>query len=410
MRTERAALGALFVGLGALGTLAACADILSIEPPEPLDAGNSSLVLSAIAYDGGIPIARFPFDARAVCGDGEAPQLGSVYVSTHGSSDTSCGTRNSPCNSVSVGLLHAKVQMASTVVVAQGLYEETVVLIPSVTIQGGWDDNFNWICDPESVQIRSPGGTQTTTILASSIGSATLENLTVSSSDEAPPDMGLSVYGIVVEGNTTLILKNVGVIAGNAGSGVPGKMGGSGAPGGKGGCEPGGNTPIKGTQGGAGSAGQQGVAGASGYTPSVGGTGGTGGLGSNDSSGACGGQGGQGGLGGGGGGSSVAVYLSGEAVVQVTGGLLQSGQGGIGGAGGQGGAGGPGGSAKAGSGGPGGTGGGGGGGNSFLIFFGGGQNGSLTSPTTVTQLGHAGTGGSGGNMGIPGTAVEYGAL
>jgi hypothetical protein len=416
MRTARvAAVAALLVLPGAI---AACADILSIQEPIPMTSAESSIQTGAIAYEGGLVIDPF----NPACGDGGGdaagpPSTESVFVSLspQANSEGTCGSRQSPCNSVSIAIERAKAAGSETVVVARGLYEETLVLVPSVTIQGGWDEDFTWICDPEAVQIRAPSGSYTT-VLGNDIGSATtLENLTVSStSNEAPPTptipsaSGISVYGIFLTGSSFLTLSNVVVVTGPAGNGAnvgaKGAQGDAGAPSG---CDPG--DGGNGGTGGAGAPGQMGSFGATGYTALVGGSGDIGTAGGNSSSGACGGQPGQGGLGGGGGGSSIAVYLNDGALISSTNALFQAGNGGNGGAGGLGGIGGDPGGAGAGQGGSGGIGGGGAGGNSFALVYATGRTGSMTHDT-VLMYGMGGTGGGSGattgQSGLAGGATE----
>jgi hypothetical protein len=394
MRTGHAA--AVCVLLVFPGVVAACADILSIDAPIPITTPDSSLMTGTIVYEGGVPID--PFDA-GVCAEVGPPSSGDFFVSTKmGSDNGSCGSRSAPCGSVGFGVKSAGLAGGGTVIVARGLYKETVVLQSNITIQGGWDEDFNWICDPEAVQIRAPKGSYTT-ILGHSV-SATLESLTVTCNGAPPPDppantsgLGTSVYGIFMTGGSALTLNDVIVVtgpAGNGGTGASGPMGPAGSPDG---CDGGG-----GGMGGLGTPGLGGQVGTfemSGYTPVVGGTGGIGGNGGSSSSGACGGGGGPGGTGGGGGGCSIAVYLTENSTVMATGGLFQSGNGGNGGTGGGGGPGGSPGSSKAGPGGTGGTGGGGASGCSFDVA--GNALGSIIDPALAHGM--PGKPGQGGNPG-----------
>jgi hypothetical protein len=384
------------------GAIAACADILSIQEPIPMTTPESSIETDAITYEGGVPID--PFFPQ--CGNAPALAGDSFFVSVQGNAEDTCGSQKSPCNSVSLGVLRASAAERGTVVVSRGLYEETLVLAPNVTIQGGWDESFHWICDPEAVQIRAPNGSNTT-VLGESIGSATLENLTVTSSDEPPstPTIpsagGISVYGVFLSGSSNVTLNSVVVVVGPAGNGA--ENGVAGAKGGGGpdsGCEAGGGD---GGSGGPGTPGQQGSFGAKGYTPLVGGTGGTGTPGENSTNGACGGQPGQGGIGGGGGGSSIAVYLNDGATISSLNSMFQAGNGGNGGSGGFGGAGGTSGGPGAGKGGSGGRGGGGAGGDSYALIYGTGITGTQTHDTPL-MFGMPGTGGPGGTMGQSGSA------
>jgi hypothetical protein len=398
MRTGHAA--AVCVLLALPGALAACADILSIDPPEDAAATpDSSLFTDAVAYGGGVPIHNFE---ASVCAQVGSPPSGAFFVSGKtGMDGPNCGPRSSPCASVGVAVMNASTnEGGGTIVMARGLYVETVVLKSNITIQGGWDENWTWICDPEAVQIRAPEGSYTT-VLGDSV-TATLESLTVTSSGVPPPEppsnssaLGTSVYGILLTGGAQATLNDVVVVTGPAGNGGSGKPGAAGGTGASEGCDAGSGAAMTGATGSSGLPGQLGTFEPTGYTPLVGGTGGVGGTGEDSPSGACGGDPGQGGQGGGGGGCSIAVYLAGTSTIMTTGGLLQAGNGGNGGTGAVGGPGGNAGGSNAGTGGTGGTGGGGAAGSSWSVA---GNTFGLIFSSSL-QYGTAGMQGSGGNSG-----------
>jgi hypothetical protein len=251
----------------------------------------------------------------------------------------------------------------SFVYVAAGHYLGPVVLQPGITVQGGWTAQWQPVCPPnESAAVTIVG-------IADSAYAVLAQDLVQSkSTPEAIP--GESIYAVVAVGtSTSLELNDVVVVAADAPAGRPGDAGGStvASSWGDGGCISG-----SGTDGDAGAAGEAPFLGQftadGGYVAPLGGSGAAGDPGSGGTPGGsgfctfqtcdcasqdgacpspscgssglpgCGGTGGVGGDPGGGGGSSVALYISGAAVV-ARGGIVSAGNGGAGGAGGQGAAG-----------------------------------------------------------------------
>ncbi len=328
------------------------------------DAGNDAFTTT----DGG-------FDA---CAAEIATEVSGVFVASGGGT-VSCGTRASPCGTITSGLDAAAAQSKSRVYVAAGVYVEALTLKQSgVTIVGGWTVSgpaWKRACDPAATVIQAPA-TSSTTLLVSG-GAPTLDTLTLKSKAQADP--GESLYGAFINDATTrLALTNVAIDLAAGGVGVPavaGKGGagptttcatpGTGAPGlgatpgvaaGPGTFTAAGYVPANGTSGGDGNPGQNGTLTApdshicinAGKTCTeintgisicsyISSTSQSGGAGAPGCAGAPGGR----GTGGGGGGSSVGVFSAGAAV-KLTGGSVRSGSGGTGAGGGAGGPGTPG--------------------------------------------------------------------
>ncbi len=358
--------------------------------------GGAGGSVSGLAGDSGAPNAgesgQGGSDGSATCFPLEVPDATSLFVSVEGEDGPTCGSRAFPCRSIQVALDRAALgSKVDHVYVATGIYAESLDLREGITIEGGVSafgapGDFEWTlaCSHEDrVVITGAEGSDQTVLAEDLGGEARLTNLTL----EAHAGAGLSTFGVKAVGaSTKLVLTDVQVLPGHGLAGADGADGGAGEPGdtecdaadaatgadGEGAVGPLvaefeaglGFVPADGLDGEAGTPGDPGVgadapsAGNGGCvtcytctnlavcvqavaTPSCGQPGTSG----------CGGGGGAGGEKGRGGGSSVAVFAV-DALVEVRGGALVSGDGGRGGKGGKGGEAGPGGQGETGADGP----------------------------------------------------------
>lgn len=293
-----------------------------------------------------------------------------VYVAGTGTSAPTCGTRAAPCKTVAIGIARA---LAATparakVHVARGTYTEKITLSAGIELVGGWDvQGTDWkrtcVAPEGAVVLRAPGTSNVTVEARDLAGEARLSLLRIESKPAAQVKAGESLYGVVAVGAaTTLVMNDVHVEMGDAGTGESGTKGmpgadgapicagGTGAPGapgqqglgaGAGTFDPAGYVAGVAAPGGSATAGGDGTAGGAGTCVTCGkcdtllcfftpdpeptcGTGGTAGCG-----GATGGPGGPAG----GGGSSVGVFAW-DATITIHGGTIKSGDAGSGGAGG----------------------------------------------------------------------------
>ena len=301
-----------------------------------------------------------------------------IYVSTAGSQMTPCGTLANPCATLALGLSVAQEKTGdggvALILVAEGVYGESIDLLPGVSIQGGFSSDFKVSLPGSEDSGTVITGTGSKTVVGTNLAHpVSLINLTVLSGATANP--GESLYGVFLannrEGGAPVSLENIFVIAGPGGVGERGTAGDGGPPG-QASCPAGGDASTGtvgstpgvtanvvlsgfsapgGGQGGRGGSGRNGAAGgpACGYgLPGCGfnhgfctGTGHPTMTCEMGGAGGCGGGGGYGGTGGGGGGSSIGVFVW-NLPLTIKGGLLAASAGGPGGAGGSGGAGGPG--------------------------------------------------------------------
>jgi hypothetical protein len=302
-----------------------------------------------------------------------------VFVAPGGGSGA-CGSEMQPCGTIALGLAAIASSSGTKTILylANGTYTEEVTLPAGITIQGGWlDTGGTWthqcVANPQSgAIIQAPPG-MGTTVIASYMGTATLDTLTVQSIATAAA--GQSLYGIMATGaGTSLALNNVEVNVTAGGAGGTGTTGTAGTNGATGNCVlgTGPSDGAIGTNGTPGTGAMAGAFAAGGFTPNTGLAGvGAGTNGHNggtptapgcvtvdspceDGCGSCfddpnysccptAGQCGNAGTGSGpggpgsGGGSSIGIYVWGASVT-VTGGTVTTGAGGNGGDGGPGGA------------------------------------------------------------------------
>ena len=350
---------------------------VTIPQPAPPDgpAGQDGAT-DAIVPDASIPDAA-P-DVPVVCPEVLPDDATGVYVGPSGVNSVACGTRASPCKTVSLGVMHAVAASRPKVYVSRGTYVERLTLAAGIEVIGGWDvpaASTNWrracITPQEIVILRAPAG-QSMTVEARDLGGeAGLSLLRIESKLAAQVTSGESLYGVVAVGSTTtLMMTNVQIDVGAGGPGVSTAKGGNG-PAAVGTCPAG--TGLAGTAGAQGSGAAIGGFDISGYQPAVAASGVLGTAGANGVAGTAGtcvtcgtcgafptcdfipdpgpqtcGKTGASGCGGGpgvpgaaatGGGTSIGVYAW-DAAITITGGKIKSGDGGNGGNGGGGGNGG----------------------------------------------------------------------
>jgi hypothetical protein len=333
------------------------------------------------------------FDA-GVCGVTMVDLVHGIFVAPPpgGVDSAGCGTSpSSPCASIGQGLMTATIKTdagaGNIVYVAGGPtggspaapYVEKVTLPGGVTVQGGWhwagggssEWTFDCSASPESVvTVQAPSADNMTVIANSNNGMSTLSTLTVLSKATANP--GESLYAIFATGaNTQLTLTDVVVTMQQGGTGPTGTNANSAAPAApaSSSCSSGDGNSMT-TSGSVGTAGAGASVSSTGFATHTGGMGSNGTPGDNGTAGqaampqsypacvkappactsgqamctgapgvnGCGGGAGLAGTGGGGGGSSVAVFAF-DAMVTITAGVLQAGNGGTGGPGGTGSAG-----------------------------------------------------------------------
>ena len=136
------------------------------------------------------------------------------------------------------------------VYVAQGTYEEQVVLSQGISLYGGFNPDLDWTHDPAlyttTVAWGVPAAGGIIALEAHGITEATaVAGFTIEASDNLEPG-GSSVAVRMVDSDESLVLADNGIIAGNGGDGADGSSGATGLAGGDGGagnhgCEYGGN-------------------------------------------------------------------------------------------------------------------------------------------------------------------------
>jgi hypothetical protein len=358
-------------------------DIDAAEPPT--DSGTSGpRDASEPAVDAGVADTGTSTDAAMPACQPDAPdESQGVFVSPV-QSDTldNCGSRSQPCSTISKGLAQAVRYGRANVYVDSGEYsEDTLRLVPDVTVIGGWDNlGGTWTrsCragrEASAVLLSSAN----TAVVAEYDGEATLETLTIRTREPAA-DSGESTYGVMARGERTrLRVRDVAISAASAAAGAAGAAGESPAVA-SGSCAA--DTGADGTSGEPGAAAASGSFGEQGYSLASAGAGTAGGAGLNGlaadipclncraalemmypqltncgstvcfsqyiplmscapmpGASGCGGAAGSGGTPGGSGGSSVALYVW-NARVELVRVQLEAGDGGAGAAGGQGGTG-----------------------------------------------------------------------
>lgn len=420
---------------------------------EDVEVGNPATCTLTCTHapNGDVPDPAPPFvDSNCDDVDGDASDM--IFVDGVNGTDQGPGTRAQPYRTIAQGIAAADDQSKHGVAVAKHTYQERVVMRAGISLYGGYlnDGAGNWTRtaasgDMSTIINMAPSSGAPDTIFVGDLGTKTVIDrfkVRTGNTNEA----ARSVYAIRVVSSTHVVLRNLDVVAGNAGHGASASQPGQAPSGGDGGTNgrmpgPGGTNascPVNtaggsGGEGGSNSGGcdpNTGMQGKSGSAPgyiscaATGGGGGSGNCGSyggadsGDSGGVCGVASATGGTGNGA--TSRGSVSAAGFWVPSTGGTGGAGAAGIGGAGGGGGggavwndgrcnmgtAGGGGGGGAGGCGGAGGPGGGSGGG-SFALFA---SGSSITFYGGSYRGGVAGNGAAGAPGGLGGNGGAGGAV
>jgi hypothetical protein len=183
--------------------------------------------------DGDPIVADAPVDARD-CSDLPCE---AIYVAPAGS-DSGAGTKESPLRTIGAGIVRASLGgVPKAVFVRAGMYTETIVMSPGVSVYGGFDEA--WKRNP-AVTTELVGSAPVVLFDSITVPTA-LDRLTVRSHDAMGP--GASSYAVVVKASRDVELRDVTIEAGAGAPGTDGFDGAAGAPdgadgiGGQPGCE-----------------------------------------------------------------------------------------------------------------------------------------------------------------------------
>lgn len=173
------------------------------------------------------------------------PDDDAIYVAkevrdgTQGEDKSSCGDFDAPCRTIEYAIGRAGDASKSKVLVAEGIFNESVELVNGISVIGGHSSR-NWILDPAANTTTLQGSiamdNHVTTVRAESITSNTeFSGFTIDASDAQP---GGNSYGIYIKNsNSSLTVKDNIVIAGRggvgsgAGNGESGEAGANGSTG-----------------------------------------------------------------------------------------------------------------------------------------------------------------------------------
>jgi hypothetical protein len=159
----------------------------------------------------------------------------SVYVSTtEGTDDGTCGLgplntggTNHPCKSITTGLARATALARANVRVADGTYNESVTLVSSKNLFGGyrpgtWDRHL--ATTSSLIQGVSSVGSNDRTVIASGVTNVTFEGFVVRGSFNTKPS-GNSYAIYISTGAASLVFKDNQIFAGRGGAGNEGSAG-----------------------------------------------------------------------------------------------------------------------------------------------------------------------------------------
>jgi hypothetical protein len=266
----------------------ACGQEVSIPDPEAPDTStpapdsgidSSETPDTSVAEDAGVDAAD------VTCPDVVPDEATGIFVTPMGTNSGTCGTRTTPCKTLTHAVTRAGAAFRTKVYAARGTYVERLTLAANVEVIGGWNvAGTTWkracIKPDEIVVVRAPA-LQNITVEARDLGGeARLSLLKIESKPAADLLPGESVYGVVAVGTTTtLVMNDVIIETGNAAPGANGPKGDAGAVAPTA-CAPGAAAPgTAGTQGAGAPAGQFDPA--SGYTAGDAAAGGSGTAGGN---------------------------------------------------------------------------------------------------------------------------------
>jgi hypothetical protein len=176
------------------------------------------------------------------CDPGEKPEASTgVFVSKLAGSEVGDGSAAAPVKTITAAIVIAKTSGKTTVYVSPGVYEESVVLSPGLTVRGGWliDANFDWSHScaadaPSKVNIVASGVEAPVVTLEGAAADeqnapVMLQTLTVSTAGDvletSPATEGRSLTGILARGGAQVTLERVRIKTHAAGNGGPAESG-----------------------------------------------------------------------------------------------------------------------------------------------------------------------------------------
>ncbi|MFO0709346.1 MAG: putative metal-binding motif-containing protein [Sandaracinus sp.] len=177
-----------------------------------------------------------------------SPEPGTIYVSTPangGIDNSTCGTWDHPCATISGGIARAIGTSRTRVRVSEGLYVENVALQNGISVLGG-HSAVNWVRNPliYSVILRGANtavgaGGANDRIVVSAVGITSTTELSGFSIEALPALAAGNSIGIYVRDSTNALTIQDNIVTagsgGNGGDGVSGVSGTAGSNGGNGG-------------------------------------------------------------------------------------------------------------------------------------------------------------------------------
>ena len=189
------------------------------------------------------PGAPDPPDDQAVdanCDGFDGDLARSVFVAPSGS-DGAAGTRMAPMQTIGAAIQRARTDGGVAVLIADGVYAETLALVSGVSLFGGYNDAAGWTRDPDSPALRAEVTAVGLAVRAEAMALPTaIESLRLHALTGLAP--GTTTVALLAVAGDSLRIRHAELVAerGVAGpSGLPGAPGTSGPPGGDGapGCE-----------------------------------------------------------------------------------------------------------------------------------------------------------------------------
>jgi hypothetical protein len=200
------------------------ADGLYAETADPANFGN--LVCACDPRDPtrhpGLPdpIDDGAWDADCDGVDGQADKM--VFVAIDGHDDSTCGTRESPCQTINYGIGIATPGRPD-VAVSDGTYYERVQLKEGINLHGGYSRSNNWVRNDTFVA-HIQGGAES--VYAENLQAATVDRFAIYTPSAG--GAGNSVYGVRLV-NAHVTLRHLTVTTGSASAGSRGGDGAGGA-------------------------------------------------------------------------------------------------------------------------------------------------------------------------------------
>ena len=154
-----------------------------------------------------------------------------IYVDTaNGDDDLNDGSYENPVKTINKGIELAELEGKKSVVIAKGVYEETVVLADGVSLHGGFSGFPDWNGSLENETIISGGETG---VIGEEVSNIDFNHLTITSADRLAGEG--SSYAVFLFKVTSMIINNSVIIGGHGADGTDGIDGASGTDGTKGG-------------------------------------------------------------------------------------------------------------------------------------------------------------------------------